>query len=231
MENKYSQQEQVSLKSFSVFSFLLLIILNIGFIINSSFFRVDQIEINNKSKLFQSIDFSNIVLNQSIWLIDSDTFTSIKMNYPTVDRISVIKEYPNKIILNIIEYEELIVITDLRNSIPLRTVLFKNMSEVKSDQKFELATLTISNGPVPPGFNGELVSMLMTLKNYNLSNTSFSFIYNGNNFTGTYKNAFINFGPPIDLGIKAAALGSLLENADCSGDIRFITSEDIIADC
>ena len=77
MENKYSQQEQVSLKSFSVFSFLLLIILNIGFIINSSFFRVDQIEINNNSKLFQSIDFSNIVLNQSIWLIDSDTFTTV----------------------------------------------------------------------------------------------------------------------------------------------------------
>ena len=86
-------------------------------------------------------------------------------------------------------------------------------------------------GPQAPGFNGELVSMLMTLKNYNLSNTSFSFIYNGNSFTGTYKKAFINFGPPIDLGIKAAALGSLLENADCSGDIRFITSEDIIADC
>lgn len=231
MEDIYSQQEQVSLKSFSVFSFLLLIILNIGFIINSSFFRVDQIEINNNSKLLQSIDFSNNVLNQSIWLIDSDAFSSIKMNYPTIERISVIKEYPNKIILNIIEYEELIVITDLRSSIPQRTVLFRNMIEVNSDQKFELATLTISNGPVPPGFNGEIVSMLMTLKNYNLTSTSFSFLYNGNNFTGTYKKAFINFGPPIDLGIKAAALGSLLENADCSGDIRFITSEDIIANC
>ena len=73
--------------------------------------------------------------------------------------------------------------------------------------------------------------MMMTLKNYELDLSTFAFNYDGQKIAGAYRETTIDFGPSIDLGIKAAALGSLLENSNCSGEIKFIGSEELIADC
>ena len=231
MESEYSLQEKNRFRSFLVFTFLLTCILNVGFSINSSNFRVKTIEIESISNNYNSTDFSDEVLNQSIWLINSDTFISNKMQYPTIENVEVRRDYPDKVILTISEHAELIVISDLRGTIPVRNILYKNGLEILSSDMGDLPSIVITNGPVEAGFNGELISMIMTFKNYNLNHSNFSFNYDGEKLTGTYGETSIDLGPPIDLGTKAAALGSLLENSRCSGVVRFLGSEEIIANC
>ena len=91
-----------------------------------------------------------------------------------------------------------------------------------------LPTISILNGPVQAGFNGELISMMMTFKNYELDLSTFTFNYDGQKIVGEYRETTVDFGPSLNLGIKAAALGSLLENSNCSGEIKFIGSEELI---
>ena len=114
---------------------------------------------------------------------------------------------------------------------PKKSTLYKNMIEIESDDIFLIPSLTITNGPVPPGFNGEMVSLIMTLKSYNIEVNSFNFTYNGDSFIGEYRSTLIDFGNPLDLGSKSSALGSLIENSECQGEIRFISKEDLIANC
>ena len=231
METEYSVQEKNSLRSFLIFAFMLIVLLAIGFSINSSYFRVKIIEIDSVESKYSVVDFSSEVLNQSIWLINTDTFINKKVEYPTIESISLTREYPDKIILSIKEYEELIVITDLRGTIPLRTILYKNGLQILSSEKTNLPTISISNGPVSAGFNGELVSMMLTFKNYQLDQSTFSFNYDGQKFVGKYGETTINFGSLIDLGTKASAVGALLEKSSCNGEVRFIGSEELIANC
>ena len=127
--------------------------------------------------------------------------------------------------------DKIMTITDLRGSVPKKSTLYKNMIEIESDEIFLIPSLTITNGPVPTGFNGEMVSLIMTLKSYNLDINSFNFTYDGDFFIGEYRYTLIDFGKPLDLGSKSSALGSLIENSDCQGEIRFISKEDIIANC
>tara|TARA_B100001769_G_scaffold159721_1_gene125392 strand:+ start:837 stop:1532 length:696 start_codon:yes stop_codon:yes gene_type:complete len=231
MESDYSLQEKNRFSTFLIFAVLLTVILNIGFSINSSHFRVKTIEIESISNNYDSTDFSNEVLNQSIWLINSDTFISKKMQYPTIENVEVLKDYPDKVILVISEHAELIVISDLRGTIPVRDVLYKNGLKIPSPEVSDLPTIVITNGPVEAGFNGELISLIMTLKNYNLDLSNLSFSYDGERFKGAYRETLIDFGPPVDLGTKAAALGALLEKSECSGDVRFLGTEELIANC
>ena len=165
MENEFSNQEKNYLSSFLIFAFLLIVLLCIGFSINSSYFKVKTIEINSTSSKYNIADFSIEALNKSIWLINGDTFLNNRIKFPTIENVTVAKEYPDKIILNIIEYEELLVVTDLRGTIPRRTILYKNGLEIVSADINNLPTISILNGPVQAGFNGELISMMMTFKN------------------------------------------------------------------
>ena len=105
------------------------------------------------------------------------------------------------------------------------------MIKIESDEILLIPSLTITNGPVPAGFDGEMVSLIMTLKRYNLDVNSFNFTYDGDFFIGEYRSTVIDFGKPLDLGSKSSALGSLIENSECQGKIRFISKEDIIANC
>ena len=107
-----------------------------------------------------------------------------------------------------------------------KTMELLNISEIG-----ELPTVVITNGPVEAGFNGELISMILTFKNYNLNVSNLSFNYDGEKLTGVYGETSINFGSSIDLGTKASALGSLLENSVCSGEVRFVGPEELIANC
>ena len=153
------------------------------------------------------------------------------LQIPTIESVIISKEYPNKITIELNEYDKIMTITDLRSSIPKKSTLYKNLIEIESDEIFSIPSLTITNGPVPTGFNGEMVSLIMTLKSYNLDVNSFNFTYNGDSFIGEYRSTLIDFGKPLDLGSKSSALGSLVENSDCRGEIRFISKEDLVANC
>jgi hypothetical protein len=231
MEIDYNEQEKVSFQSFLMFSLFLLIILNTGFTLNSAYFRVSKVEVLGNNEIFDEADLIKPALGQSIWLVNNDTFTDNMLQIPTIESVIISKEYPNKITIELYEYEKILTITDLRGSMPKKSTLYKNMIEIESDDIFLIPSLTITNGPVPTGFNGEMVSLIMTLKSYNLDVNSFNFTYNGDSFIGEYRSTLIDFGNPLDLGSKSSALGSLIENSECQGEIRFISKEDLIANC
>ena len=231
MEIDFNEQEKVSFRSFLIFSLFLLIILNIGFTLNSAYFRVSNVEVLLSNEIFDEADLIKPALGQSIWLINNDTFSDNILQLPTIESVIISKEYPNKITIKLTEYDKIMTVTDLRSSIPKKTTLYKNMIEIESDEIFSIPSLTITNGPVPTGFNGEMVSLIMTLNSYNLDINSFNFTYNGDSFIGEYRSTLIDLGKPFDLGSKSSALGSLIENSECQGEIRFISKEDLIADC
>ena len=231
MQIDFNELEKASLRSFLIFSLFLLIILITGFTLNSTSFRVSNVEVLSSNEIFYKNDFIKPALGQSIWLINNDTFSDNMLQRPTIESLIISKEYPNKITIELTEYDKIMTITDLRGSTPKKTTLYKNMLQIESDDIFAVPSLTITNGPVPTGFSGEMVSLIMTLKNYNLDVNSFNFIYDGASFIGEYKDTLIDFGKPLDLGSKSSALGSLLENSECQGEIRFISKEDLIASC
>ncbi len=231
MEIDFNEQEKVSFRSFLIFSLFLLIILNTGFTLNSAYFRVSKVEVLGNNEIFDEADLIKPALGQSIWLVNSDTFSDNMLQIPTIESVIISKEYPNKITIELNEYDKIMTITDLRGSVPKKSTLYKNMIEIESDEIFLIPSLAITNGPVPTGFNGEMVSLIMTLKSYNLDVNSFNFTYDGDFIIGEYRSTLIDFGKPLDLGSKASALGSLIENSDCQGEIRFISKEDIIANC
>ena len=231
MEIDFNEQERVSFRSFLIFSLFLLIILNTGFTLNSAYFRVSKVEVLGNNEIFDEADLIKPALGQSIWLVNSDTFSDNLLQIPTIESVIITKEYPNKITIELNEYDKIMTITDLRGSVPKKSTLYKNMIEIESDDIFLIPSLTITNGPVPTGFNGEMVSLIMTLKSYNLDINSFHFTYNGDSFIGEYRTTLIDFGKPLDLGSKSSALGSLIENSECQGEIRFISKEDLIANC
>ena len=198
---------------------------------NSAYFRVSNVEVFGSNEIFDEADLIKSALGQSIWLINNDTFSDNILQLPTIESVIISKEYPNKITIELNEYDKIMTITDLRGSVPKKSTLYKNMIEIESDEIFLIPSLTITNGPVPTGFNGEMVSLIMTLKSYNLDVNSFNFTYDGDSFIGDYRSTIIDFGKPLDLGSKSSALGSLIENSECQGEIRFISKEDLIANC
>ena len=231
MEIDFNEQEKVSFRSFLIFSLFLLTVLNIGFSLNSSYFRISKVEVIGSTELFDETELIKLAIGQSIWLINNDSFSNEVLKTPTIESLSITKNYPNELTIELTEYDRILFITDLRGSVPKKSTLYKNMVETDSDKIIDISSLTITNGPVPAGFNGEMVSLIMTLKSYDLDVYTFNFIYDGETFIGEYRDTVINFGKPLDLGSKSSALGSLLEKSECKGEIRFISKEDIIADC
>ena len=231
MEIDFNEQEKVSFRSFLIFTLFLLTVLNIGFSINSSYFRVSKVEVIGSNELFDETELIKLALGQSIWLINNDSFSNEVLKTPTIESLIITKDYPNELTIELTEYDRILFITDLRGSVPKKSTLYKNMVETDSDKIIDISSLTITNGPVPAGFNGEMVSLIMTLKSYDLDVYTFNFIYDGETFIGEYRDTVINFGKPLDLGSKSSALGSLLEKSECKGEIRFISKEDIVAEC
>ena len=129
MEIDINEHEKVSFRSFLIFSLFLLIVLNTGFSLNSSYFRVSEVELAGNNELFQETDFIKLALDQSIWLINDDTFTKEVLQMPTIESVIITKEYPNKITIELTEYEKILSIIDLRISIPKKNTHYKKMLE------------------------------------------------------------------------------------------------------
>ena len=91
MEIDFNEQEKVSFRSFLIFSLFLLIILNTGFTLNSAYFRVSKVEVLGNNEIFDEADLIKPALGQSIWLVNSDTFSDNLLQIPTIESVIITK--------------------------------------------------------------------------------------------------------------------------------------------
>ena len=234
MSEQFESIQIRTFKTFLNFSFLTLLVTTVFFTILSSKYRVLDYQIvrTDNSFLELNLDSLETIKGDSIWLINNSDFEKLKLENSTIENINYTKNLPNNLIIEINEFEAVASITDLRNSIPKNTVLFKNQIEInKTSELQDLPSVTISNGPVASNFSGELVSFFITLKKFNLRIEDFSLVHNGISLIGEFRGLQIYFGQPVDLGIKASVLGDFLNSKTCSGEVRFLSSEEIVSDC
>ena len=229
MIKEYTQLEKTSFKTFLVFSFLVFIFLVPSFYIFSSNYRVIDIEVQGSSYIDESmfVEFYDI----SIWSIGETSFENIYTSDRTIETIKLIKKLPNQLKVIITHYIQVAEITDLRGSVVTKGVLYKNLLFKEAFLENDVVTVTITNGPVSNGFNGEIVSFVMTIRNFEIDITEISLVHNGSNLKGVYKGLEIDFLEPVDLATKASAIGELLEKVSCSGEVTFISNNSFVTDC
>ncbi len=223
--------EKTSFRTFLVFSFFVLIILLPSYLIFSSKYIVRNIEFSPKYHADNS--FLETLYGTSIWTLDETSLESLYSADPTIERIELNKILPSKLEIKLKLYEEIAEISDLRGSQPKIFVLYKNLYTTESiDASKNLVSVTIVNGPVDKGFNGEIVALFMTLSNFDEINTgSLKLTHLGTSVVGYYNDTEILFGSPIDLATKAAAVGELLSDGSCQGTVRFVSTNSFVTDC
>lgn len=223
--------EKTSFRTFLGFSFFVLILLLPSYLIFSSKYIVRNIEFSPKYQVDSS--FLETLYGKSIWTLDETSLESLYSADPTIERIELNKILPSKLEIKLKLYEEIAEISDLRGSQPKIFVLYKNLYTAESiDASKNLFSVTIVNGPVDKGFNGEIVALFMTLSNFDEINTgSLKLTHLGTSVIGYYNDTEILFGSPIDLATKAAAVGELLSNGSCQGTVRFVSANSFVTDC
>ena len=226
---EYTQLEQTSFKTFLGFSLLIFIVLLPSFFIFSNYYRVKDIEVQGSPYIDETLfaEFYNI----SIWSIGEASFENIYISDNTIEKIELTKKLPNQLKINISHYLQVAEITDLRGSVVTKGVLYKNLLFKETFLENDVVNVTIINGPVDEGFNGEIVSLVMTLLNFEIDISKISLVHNGSNLKGSYKGIEIDFLEPVDLSTKASAVGELLEKSSCNGEVTFITKNSFITDC
>tara|TARA_E500000331_G_scaffold338177_1_gene367119 strand:+ start:7171 stop:7866 length:696 start_codon:yes stop_codon:yes gene_type:complete len=225
----YSQLEQTSFRTFLAFSLLILVFLIPSLFIFSQSYRVKDIEVQG-SLTINEYHFSQFY-DTSIWAIGESSFENIYTLDKTIEKIELTKELPNKLSITISHYLQVAKITDLRGSVPMEKVLYKNLLYKITELNNEVINVTIVNGPVDEGFNGELVTLAMTLKNFKIDISKITLTLNGESLTGEYEGIFIDFLKPSDLATKGSAIGELLEKSNCTGEVTFVSKESFITSC
>ena len=223
--------DKTSFRTFLVFSFFLLAILLPSYLIFSSKYMVRNVEFSPKYQVDSS--FLETLYGESIWTLDETSVESLYSADPTIEKIELIKILPSKLEIKLKLYEQVAEISDLRGSQPKLSVLYKNLYIAESiDVSKNTLSVTIVNGPVDNGFNGEVVALFMTLSNFDGINTgSLKLTHLGTSVIGYYKDTEILFGNPIDLATKAAAVGELLSDGSCRGTVRFVSTSSFVTDC
>ena len=223
--------EKTSFRTFLLFSFFLLAILLPSYFIFSSKYMVKNVEFLPKYEVDSS--FLNTLYGESIWILDETSVESLYSADPTIEKIVLTKILPSKLEIKLQLYEQVAEISDLRGSQPKLSVLYKNLYTTESiDASKNVVSVTIVNGPVDNGFNGEIVALFMTLSNFDEINTgSLNLTHLGTSVVGYYKDTEILFGSPIDLATKAAAVGELLSDGSCQGTVRFVSTNSFVTDC
>jgi len=177
--------------------------------------------------------FLETLHGRSIWILGQTSVESLYNYDPTIKKIELIKILPSKIEIQLTFYEQVAEISDLRGSLPKISVLYKNLytTEATNPSK-NTVSVTIVNGPVDNGFNGEIVALFMTLGNFEEINTGLlKLTHLGTSVVGYYKDTEILFGSPIDLATKAATIGELLSDGSCQGTVRFVSTTSFVTDC
>ena len=223
--------EKTSFRTFLVFSFFLLVLLLPSYLIFSSKYTVRNIEVSPIYQIDSS--FLETLYGKSIWTLDENSVKSLYSTDPTIEKIELTKILPSKLLIRLELYEQVAEISDLRGSQPKISVLYKNLYTTDSiDAAKNTLSVTIVNGPVDNGFNGELVALFMTLSNFdNINMGSLKLTHLGTSVIGYYKDTEILFGNPIDLATKAAAVGELLSEGTCQGTVRFVSTNSFVTDC
>lgn len=229
MIKDYSQSEQTSFRTFLAFSLLILIFLIPSLFIFSQSYRVKDIEVKGSLSI-NEYHFRQFY-DTSIWAIGENSFENIYTLDKTIEKIELTKELPNKLTITISHYLQIAKITDLRGSVPMEKVLYKNLLYKNTELNNEVIKVTITNGPVDNGFNGELVTLAMTLKNFKIDLSKITLTLNGASLTGVYEGIFIDFLKPLDLATKGSAIGELLEKSNCTGEVTFVSKESFITSC
>ena len=220
----YGEIERQTFKTFLAFAGLLITVVLVFFNITSNFYRVSNITYINGTDLSKtSIE---TIKGTSIWLVDDTYFDSFYLANPSVEKISIIKELPNTLVIDVTISEKIAYIQDNRQSPPRTFILHKNLfiDDVKTNTN--LLSLKINNGPVREGFYEEIVTFVLTLKKYSINISNLDMEFDGTSMLATHFNSKFDLGDPSDLARKASVVGYYLTEEVCSGEIRLVYSEE-----
>ena len=220
----YGAIERQTFRTFLAFSTLLVTLILVFFNITSDLYRISDIDYDDKLELNMSSLES--LMGTSIWLIDDTYFISFYEENPTVEKISIQKRLPNKLIVQIDISDEIAYIQDNRQSPPRMFVLHKNLYTLDSERKEGLVTIKINNGPVRDGFLEEVISLVMTLKKYSPNLSNIEGLYDGESMKLTHFNTEFYLGSASDLGRKASVVGYYISEQTCKGEVRLVYSDD-----
>ena len=220
----YGEIERQTFKTFLAFSGLLIATVLIFFNITSNFYRVSNIDYINDADLNKASLES--LKGTSIWLVDDTYFASFYSANPSVEKISIVKELPNTLVIDVTISEKIAYIQDNRQS-PSRTfILHKNLyiDDVKTNTG--LLSVKISNGPVRQGLYEEIVTFVMTLKKYSINISNVEMEFDGTSMFVTHFKSNFDLGDPSDLARKASVVGYYLTEEPCNGEIRLVYAEE-----
>ena len=215
--NPLIEAEGNSFRTFTFFTFVVLIILGLVVSVFSSKYRVSII--NYDTELNLNYEELRKIENSSIWLINDNNFEKFYLDNKSVEKLEISKQLPNVINITINLYEKIIVYTDFRDSSPRQRVLYKNLYVDDKIPEKELAHLVITNGPIEDGFYSEIVSFILTVEKYNVDLSKLSITFDGNAVVINYLDTVIDAGKAVDLSRKGSVVGYVLEKNDCNGRI------------
>ena len=220
----YGEIERQTFRTFLAFSSLLITVLLIFFNITSNFYRVSNITYINDTDLSKASLES--LKGTSIWLVDDTYFDSFYLENPSVEKISIIKELPNTLVIDVTISEKIAFIQDNRQSPPRTFILHKNLYIDDVLSNTDLLYLKINNGPVRDGFYEEVVTFVLTLKKYSINISNVDMEFDGTSILATHFNSNFDLGDPSDLARKASVVGYYLTEEVCNGEIRLVYSEE-----
>ena len=225
--NLLSGVESKSFRTFTLFTFVVLITLALLVSIFSNKYRVSNI--NYDYELNLNYEGLKEIEKLSIWLVNDDNFEKFYLDNPNVESLEISKQLPNVINININLYQKIIVYTDFRDTSPEQRLLYKNLYTADATSEEDLAHLVITNGPIVDGFYSEIVSFILTVEKYEVDLSEVSMTFDGDVLAINYLDTIIDVGKAEDLSRKGTVVGYILEKGDCKGSVTILQSsgEDI----
>ncbi len=220
----YGDIERLTFRTFLAFALIIMAIILVFFNITSKLYRVSNISYNDSLEL----NFGTLenLQGTSIWLIDDSYFDNFYEQNPSVEKISIKKQLPDTLFVQIDISEKLAFIQDNRQSPPKTYILHKNLYIRDTKSNEGLMTIKIHNGPVKSGFNEEIVTFVMTLKKYSMNLKNLEVSFDGVEIKVSHFNSEFLLGPPSDLARKASIIGYYISEEPCDGEIRIVYTED-----
>ena len=220
----YGEIERQTFKTFLAFASILIAIVLIFFNITSNFYRVSTVTyLSDKDLNKTSLEG---LKGTSIWLVDDTYFDSFYLANPTVEKISILKELPGTLVIDVTISEKLAYIQDNRQSPPRTFILHKNLYIRDVNTNSGLLSLKINNGPVREGFYEEMVTFALTLKKYSINMSNVDMEFDGTSISVSHFESNFDLGDPSDLARKGSVIGYYLTEEPCNGEIRLVYSEE-----